>query len=108
MISVEVFCDSEENCNTYLITKDEYAIIIDPANDVKKLNKYLEGINNNKLITSENDYITFEEKMKEEIILGLRKCNGISKSNFLKKYSIELFDAFPKIKNLIIEGLLKE
>lgn len=35
MISVEVFCDSEENCNTYLITKDEYAIIIDPANDVK-------------------------------------------------------------------------
>ena len=76
--------------------------------NIDNLNKYLEGINNNKLITSENDYITFEEKMKEEIILGLRKCNGISKSNFLKKYSIELFDAFPKIKNLIIEGLLKE
>lgn len=57
---------------------------------------------------SENDYITLEEKMKEEIILGLRKCEGISKSAFLKKYSLEIFDAFPKIQNLIVEGMLRE
>ena len=43
MISVEIFCDSKENCNTYLVTKDDYAILIDPANNVKHLNKYLEG-----------------------------------------------------------------
>lgn len=43
MLSVEVFCDSQENCNTYLITQDQYAIVIDPANNVKTLKQFLEN-----------------------------------------------------------------
>lgn len=66
MISVEVFCDSEENCNTYLITKDEYAIIIDPANDVKKLNKYLEGKSLVAILLTHGHYDHF--KTLEEIL----------------------------------------
>lgn len=98
------------NCEEYIAIGPSACSYLNSyrSKNIDNLNQYLEGIRNNKIIMSENDYITFEEKMKEEIILGLRKCEGISKSAFLKKYSLEIFDAFPKIQNLIVEGMLRE
>ncbi len=98
------------NCEEYIAIGPSACSYLNSyrSKNIDNLNQYLEGIRNNKIIMSENDYITLEEKMKEEIILGLRKCEGISKSAFLKKYSLEIFDAFPKIQNLIVEGMLRE
>ena len=66
MISVEIFCDSKENCNTYLVTKDDYAILIDPANNVKHLNKYLEGKSLVAVLLTHGHYDHF--KTLEEIL----------------------------------------
>lgn len=66
MISVEIFCDSKENCNTYLVTKDDYAILIDPANNVKHLNKYLEGKSLVAVLLTHGHYDHF--KILEEIL----------------------------------------
>ena len=38
------FCDSPDNANTYLLLRDGTALIIDPANDVRIMNKYLNNI----------------------------------------------------------------
>ena len=35
MLSVETFCDSSINANTYLITNNNHVLIIDPANNFK-------------------------------------------------------------------------
>ena len=42
MIKIETFCDHFNNANTYLITNDNDAIIIDPANNIKTLKKYID------------------------------------------------------------------
>lgn len=42
MIKIETFCDHFNNANTYLITNDNDAIIIDPANNTKTLKKYID------------------------------------------------------------------
>lgn len=41
MAFVETFCDSPSNANTYLITNEAYAIVIDPANSIKTLMKFI-------------------------------------------------------------------
>lgn len=41
MISVETFCDSPSNANTYLVTNETDAIVIDPANSLKTLKKFI-------------------------------------------------------------------
>lgn len=40
---VESFCDEEINANTYLIFDDQNCIIIDPANNIKTLNKFIDN-----------------------------------------------------------------
>lgn len=44
MVTVEVFCDHPDNANTYLIKKGGHGLIIDPANNLKTLNKFVEGL----------------------------------------------------------------
>lgn len=44
MIEVEVFLDHPNNANTYLIKKDGHAVIVDPANNIKTLSKFTEGL----------------------------------------------------------------
>lgn len=41
---IKTFCDDYDNCNTYLYIKNETAIIIDPANDVKQILKSAENV----------------------------------------------------------------
>lgn len=43
MIKVLTFCDSLNNSNTYAVINGDKAIIIDPSNDIKMINKSLEG-----------------------------------------------------------------
>lgn len=41
MLKVETFCDSPLNANTYLVESNYSAIIIDPANNLKTLEKFI-------------------------------------------------------------------
>lgn len=69
------------------------------------LNKYFDGIDRNKPYY---DVITLDinDKMYEEIILGLRKTQGINIKDFNNKYNIDIISKYPKINDLIKYGFL--
>ena len=47
--------------------------------------------------------------MENEIILGLRKLNGVNICEFNRKYGVDIFDVFPKIEKVLDmkKGLLE-
>ena len=63
--------------------------------NTKNITGYMNGIN-----SKEIEIINNEEKMKYEMILGLRKLKGVNKKEFFKKYNKDIYDAFD-IKKLI-------
>lgn len=65
----------------------------------------LKYINKNKRVYEEKiDNIT---RIKDEVMLGFRKTNGINKADFKNKYKMKLKDAF-NIDEMIKAGLLRE
>lgn len=72
-----------------------------------KLKDYFFGIDNNTIIYEECEKIDIDTMMWEEIMLGLRKIEGISILSFLEKYNVSIFDVFPNIKKLITDGFLE-
>ncbi len=64
------------------------------------LTKYLE-----KNFSKEEEKVTEKEKMEYEMILGLRKIEGVSDKQFYKKYERHIEEIFD-IKKLLKEGLL--
>lgn len=86
MIKIETFCDHFNNANTYLITNDRYAIIIDPANNIKTLEKFI----------------------GEKQVLGIFLTHGHydhfrSLRELLKKYDVSIYlhkEAYKKINDI--------
>ena len=70
--------------------------------NTKNLFEYLKG--NYKYIETE---LSLKEQMQEEMFLGLRKLNGVSKKKFYQKYHQTIEEVFD-IKNLIESGKLIE
>lgn len=70
--------------------------------NTKNLNKYL---NNNYL--SEKHYLSIDEKIQNEFILGLRKTSGINKDTFYNKYKINITNIKP-VKDLLTQNILLE
>lgn len=69
--------------------------------NTKSITSYLKGefcLNKNLL--------SRQEEMDNEIMLGLRLLKGLDIDKFYRKYQISLMDSYPKVKNLIKEGLL--
>lgn len=62
-------------------------------------------INGKRLVYEE--VIEKQQMIKDEIMLGFRKTNGINKKDFKDKYKMELKDVF-NINEMIKDGLLKE
>ncbi|WP_335869306.1 radical SAM family heme chaperone HemW [Bacillus sp. 2205SS5-2] len=58
------------------------------------LRKYMQPLQENKLPFIEEIPVSKKEKMEEEMFLGLRKMEGVSRENFLIKYEIDLYDVF--------------
>lgn len=58
---IEVFCDHFNNANTYLITNDEFAIVIDPANNLKVLERYLGNLKLVAVLLTHGHYDHFKE-----------------------------------------------
>lgn len=75
--------------------------------NIKNLNQYFQGIDNNKLVYYEVTTETVEMKMYEEIMLGLRKIKGININTFNSKYNCNIYQEYPNIEYLIIMQLLK-
>lgn len=64
--------------------------------NTRNFNKYLKGeYKLNELL------ISTKEEMENEIILGLRKLEGINICDFKEKYKLELLEAFPKIEEVL-------
>lgn len=72
--------------------------------NTKSLTKYLSGdVSRNQTILSKQDF------MDNELMLGLRKINGINIEEFENKYNVSLFDPYPikpllNSKDLIIKN----
>ncbi|WP_449537035.1 radical SAM family heme chaperone HemW [Ferdinandcohnia sp. Marseille-Q9671] len=73
------------------------------------IKKYMTAIDEQGFPHVETHTVTKEEKMEEELFLGLRKTEGVSMSHFKEKFSVSIFDVFA---NQILEqkekGLLEE
>ena len=69
----------------------------------RNLSKYLKGI-----YLEEENYEDKELRMENEVMLGLRKLDGIDLTNFQNKYGIPLEEKY-NLTNLLKEGyLIKE
>lgn len=74
--------------------------------NINNLKRYYTGIDNFNLEYLEKIYLDKEDQMYEEIMLGLRKINGINKNNFLKKYNCDIMSIYKGIISLIEQGIL--
>ena len=85
MIKVLTFCDSLNNSNTYVIINNKKAIIIDPSNNIKMINKHLVDIKVKAVLLTHGHYDHFSS-LEETINLYQVPC-------FLHKYAKEkVFD----------------
>ncbi len=98
------------NCDEYLALGPSASSYFNSYRfkNTSNMRKYLDGIASTKLVLDENEFISHDEKMKEELILGLRKSSGISVQKFKNKFSLDPIVVFPNIKKLLNEGLLKQ
>lgn len=69
---------------------------------------YLEGLRHNHIILEEETELSIEEKMKEIVILGLRKKDGIDEKKFFQLFHINIKNQFQSIPSLIEEKMLIE
>lgn len=58
--------------------------------NTKNFTKYLQGE-----YEGTQELLTLQDKMENEVMLGLRKLKGINKEEFLKKYQVPIEEAFP-------------
>ncbi len=73
------------------------------------IKKYMSAIDEHGFPHVETHSVTLQEKMEEELFLGLRKTQGVSSSHFLEKFSVSIFDVFAsQIKEQKEKGLLEE
>lgn len=67
---------------------------------------YLEAVEAGKARITE-EHLTLEEKMEEELFLGLRKKTGVSKKRFEEKFGVNFDQQYgPVVEELIQQGLL--
>ena len=72
------------------------------------LKKYMEPLSNGELPIMDAHKVTIEEKMEEEMFLGLRKTDGVSIRHFEEKFGRNPIDLFAEqIKDWNAKGLLK-
>ena len=72
---------------------------------VSNINTYLKEISDG-IIPMEKEVLSESDKMEYEIILGLRKVNGISEKTFFNKFHKNLLEVYPKITEMIEKGYL--
>lgn len=72
------------------------------------LKKYMQQLEIGEKPVMMQKEVTYEEKMEEEMFLGLRKNQGVSLSNFDKRYGKSLYEAYGnEIEELLEKELLE-
>ena len=74
--------------------------------NIKNIEKYYEGLDNNNLIYDEAITLEEEDQIKEYIIMGLRKTSGIDLGDFNERFNKDFFDLYPFTSDLIKKGAL--
>ncbi len=74
--------------------------------NINNINLYYEGIDNNKLIYSLVEELKEEDEIKEFIMMGLRKIDGIDLDEFKERFNIDFMEKYPFTRNLIDKGVL--
>lgn len=73
------------------------------------LKKYFQLIDENGVPIIHEHEVSKEEKMEEEMFLGLRKMKGVSMIEFKKKYGASIEETFPNVlEKLLNDGLLEK
>lgn len=63
--------------------------------------------NTEQLLTEERHSLSKEEQMEEFFILGLRRTEGISEMDFVRKFSVDIQKLYGTVlKQLVAEGYL--
>ncbi len=96
------------NNNQYLGigTSASYYINNKRYTNIKNTDLYFKCLDNNKMIYFEEEILTKEIMMYEEIMLGLRKTEGINIQLFNKKYNCNILNVYPNINFLIYNHFL--
>lgn len=97
------------NNNHYLGigTSASYYINNKRYTNIKNLDLYFKSLDDNKLLYFEEEVETTLSTMYEEIMLGLRKTEGINIINFNNKYNCDIYKQYPNINFLIKNNFLK-
>ncbi|RHW41004.1 oxygen-independent coproporphyrinogen III oxidase [Neobacillus notoginsengisoli] len=77
--------------------------------NIGPLNKYLTKVSGGELPVLEENKVTREEAMEEEMFLGLRTNGGVRKDVFKRKFAVEMDQVFPsQIEKLSKNGLIEK
>lgn len=74
--------------------------------NVMNLQEYFDGIDKQELTYLETTKLTDDERMAEEMILGLRKLEGVKKDTFHTKFGVDIYQQYPFLSDLITRNLL--
>ena len=74
--------------------------------NINKLKEYYQGIDNGKLNYLEEIKLEKKDQMDEEIILGLRKLNGVNKNNFFNKFNCDIIMTYKNTYDLVNKNIL--
>ena len=74
--------------------------------NINNLKKYYEGIDNNHLEYLEENKLSIKDQMAEEVILGLRKVEGVDLNRFKDKFNISIYEVFGDIINDLVNKKL--
>lgn len=98
------------NCESYHAIGTSSSSYIDHhrSTTTRDFRSYITAIQNGKILLEEDQYIDELDAMQEEVILGLRKIQGICLATFQEKFQKSLLEVFPNIPLLIKEGLLEK
>jgi len=73
------------------------------------VDQYIQMVENEGLPRIEEFPVNKQEAMEEFMIMGLRLLEGVSKTDFHKRYGVELMACFgPALEDLVRDGLLEE
>lgn len=75
--------------------------------NIKNANKYIDGVNQNNYLYEEYYENELVDIYEEELMMGLRLIRGININSFKEKFNIDLFKVYPKINDLLKDGLLE-
>lgn len=90
----------EALCNTYLDTRNQLNTAMKEDKDISAINRDPIGIHR------EVSLLSKEQRMEEFMFLGLRRCEGISKRDFLQRFSIPIEEIYSECLTQLMDKKL--